>query len=152
MLDVFIRPIIDPPLDKVGRRFATAGISANMVTLTGFAVGMGALPAIAVQQYGLALVLIILNRISDGLDGAVARHSKVSDIGGYLDIVCDFIFYSGVVFGFALANPDNAVAAAFLIFSFVGTGSSFLTYAIMAEKRKITTEFRGKNLFTIWAA
>lgn len=145
MLDAFFRPIIDPPLDRIGRRLAAAGIEANTVTLVGFAIGMGALPAIAFEQYALALILIILNRISDGLDGAVARHSRISDIGGYLDIVCDFIFYSAVVFGFAFASSENALAAAFLIFSFVGTGSSFLSYAIMAEKRGITTEIHGKK-------
>ena len=145
MLDAFFRRIIDPPLDKVGRKLAGFGVSANRVTIGGFVIGMAALPAIAYERYDWALFFIVINRIGDGLDGAIARYSKISDIGGYLDIVCDFIFYSAVVFGFALASPDNAVAAAFLIFSFIGTGTSFLTYAIMAEKRKITTDFRGKK-------
>jgi phosphatidylglycerophosphate synthase len=78
----------------------------------------------------------------------VARRTRQSDLGGYLDIVCDFIFYSGFVYGFALADPANAPAAAFLIFGFMGTGASFLTFAVMAAKRGITTEMRGpKSLY-----
>src|SRR5215467_8064101 len=145
MLDAYMRPIIDPPLDRIGRRVAAAGLSANAVTLAGFAVGLLAIPCLAAQWYGLALVAILLNRLADGLDGAVARHTSLTDFGGYLDIVCDFIVYSGVVFGFALARAANALPAAFLILSFVGTGSSFLAYAILAAKRGLSNETRGRK-------
>jgi len=47
--------------------------------------------------------------------------------------------------GFAIGDPNNALAAAVLIASFVGTGSSFLAFAIMAEKRGISTDIRGKK-------
>ncbi len=90
--------------------------------------------------------MIFLNRLADGLDGALARRSKKTDRGGFLDITLDFIFYSSIPFAFALADPlTNALAAAFLIFSFIGTGCSFLAYAIMAEKRGITTDIRGQK-------
>ena len=89
----------------------------------------------------------MLNRVADGLDGAVARASKATDFGGYLDIVCDFVFYSAIPVAFAAAQPENALASAFLIFSFVGTASSFLAYAILAEKHNISTEIRGKKSF-----
>src|SRR3546814_2984813 len=80
---------------------------------------------------------------SSDLDGAVARHAGPSDLGGYLDIVLDFLFYSGVVFFFAVGRPDDALPAAFLIFSFVGTGASFLAFAALTAKRGITTAARG---------
>ena len=148
MFDAALRRVIDPPLDRIGRRIAALGVSANAVTLAGFAVGLSALPLLATERYGLALAAIVVNRLFDGLDGAVARHVGKTDFGGYLDIVCDFIFYAGVVFGFALARPgENALAAAFLVFSFVGTGSSFLAYAILAAKRGVTTEIRGSKTF-----
>jgi len=145
MLDAYMRPIIDPPLDRIGRRVAAAGLSANAVTLAGFGVGLLAIPCLAAQWYGPALAAILLNRLADGLDGAVARHTSLTDFGGYLDIVCDFIVYSGIPFGFALARAENALPAAFLILSFVGTGSSFLAYAILAAKRGLATEARGRK-------
>lgn len=145
MFDAVLRRLIDPPLNRLGRWLARGGITANQITLAGFAVGLLALPALAYQLYWLALLFILLNRLFDGLDGAVARAIGPSDLGGYLDIVCDFIFYAAIAFGFALAEPGNAVAAAFLVFSFIGTGSSFLAYAIIAAKRGITTERQGKK-------
>jgi len=148
MFDAALRKIIDPPLDRAGRWLAARGVSANAVTLAGFAVGLLALPLLAVEAYGWALAAILLNRLSDGLDGAVARHVRLTDFGGYLDIVCDFLFYAAVPVGFALARPEaNAVAAAVLVFSFVGTGASFLAYAVLAAKRGIGTELRGAKSF-----
>lgn len=145
MFDAALRRVIDPPLDAAGRRLARVGISANAVTVAGFVIGLAAVPALAAERYDIALALIIANRLADGLDGAVARVTGPSDLGGYLDIVLDFIFYSAVVFGVALGRPEEAVFAAFLIFSFIGTGASFLAYAIIAAKRGVTTEARGRK-------
>ena len=51
----------------------------------------------------------------------------------------------------ARGGPDpaaNAIAGAVLVFSFYVNGSSFLAYAIMAERRKLSTDARGaKSLF-----
>ena len=149
MLDPVLRPIIDPPLLRAGRVMARLGVTPNGVTVFGFIIGMAAVPALAFENYWLALCLILGNRLADGLDGAVARSRPEggSDYGGYLDIVLDFIFYAAVPFGFLLGDPARAVPAAFLMVSFAGTGSSFLTYAILAAKRGTTTELRGRKAF-----
>lgn len=146
MLDAFLRPLIDPPLNRAGSRLAERGVGADAITLVGFGLGVAAATAIATQRYGLGLGLLLANRLCDGLDGAVARRNGLTDLGGFLDIVLDFIVYSAIVFAFALADPAaNALAAAFLIFSFIGTGGSFLAFAIMAERRKITTAHQGRK-------
>jgi len=138
MLDRFAIAWLRKPLVGLARYLHTKGVAADSVTFCGFAVGMLAIPVIALHWYGAGLVLILLNRVADGVDGALARISTATDAGGFLDIVLDFIFYSSVIFAFALADPAaNGLAAAALIFSFVGTGSSFLAYAIMAERRKL---------------
>ncbi|HCD20376.1 MAG TPA: CDP-alcohol phosphatidyltransferase [Alphaproteobacteria bacterium] len=147
MLDSTLRPFVDRALGPPARLLVRLGVTANMVTWVGFAIGMGAAAAIAAGWFAAGIVMILVNRICDGLDGAVARASQPSDAGGFLDITLDFIFYSAVPFGLALADPGHALAAAFLIFSFVGTGSSFLAYAIIAQKRGISTEARGKKGF-----
>ncbi|MGP1393954.1 MAG: CDP-alcohol phosphatidyltransferase family protein [Inquilinaceae bacterium] len=150
MLDRTMRKLIDRPLHRAAGHLARAGIAANGVTVAGFAVGGGALLALAACQYPLALALILVNRLADGLDGALARRQGVTDLGGYLDIVFDFIFYSGMVFGFALGRPDMAIPAAFLMFSFVGTGTAFLAYAVIAAKRGLTTDMSGpKSLYYV---
>jgi phosphatidylglycerophosphate synthase len=146
MFDARIRPLIDPPLARLASVTHRVGWTADGVTLWGFVIGMLALPAIAIEAYGLGLILILLNRLADGLDGAIARITEKTDRGGFLDIALDFIFYSSIPFAFALADPfENALAAAFLIFSFIGTGCSFLAYAIMAERYGLSTDIRGQK-------
>ena len=95
-------------------------------------------------------LLILLNRLADGLDGAIARANRRTDLGGYMDIVFDFLFYGAVPLAFVLSRPSeaNAVAGAVLLFSFYANGAAFLTFAIMAEKRGIETSAQGlKSLF-----
>jgi phosphatidylglycerophosphate synthase len=146
VLDARLRRLIDPPLDRLSAPLAAHGLSANAVTVAGFVIGLGAVAAIAGRLYFLGLGLLLLNRLFDGLDGAVARRRGLTDLGGFLDIVLDFLIYAAVPFAFAVADPAaNALAAAFLIFSFVGTGSSFLAFAIMAAKRGIASDLRGRK-------
>jgi phosphatidylglycerophosphate synthase len=135
MLDGALRRALAPLLDRAAAPLQARGIHPNAVTLAGLAVGLAAIPLLAYGLWLPALAAILLSRVADGVDGALARRVGPSDLGGYLDIVCDFIFYSAVPFGFALAAPANAVPAALLIFAFVATGSSFLAYAVFAAKR-----------------
>ena len=126
MLDAKHRRVINPPLNRIGAQFAHWGIGADAVTIAGFGIDVAAWVALAVQAYAIALLLVLLNRLCNGLDGAVARHGGVTDRGGYLDIVLDFIFYARVPFFFAIGRPEAALPpAAFLIFSFMGMASSF---------------------------
>ena len=146
MLDARLRPWIDGPLTWAGRRLAAGGVTADGLTLAAFAVGLLAVPALAAGWSALALVLIAVNRLLDGLDGAVARATRPTDWGGYLDIVCDFVFYGAVPLGFALADPAaNALPAAALLLSFISTGTTFLAHAILAERHGVTTEAQGRK-------
>ena len=150
MLDAYLRPFLDPPLDWAAAALARRGVSANGVTGAGAALGLAACAAIVLESYGAALALILANRVSDGLDGALARRTAPTDLGGFIDTVADFLFYSAVPFAFALAEPDRGLAAAFLIFSFVGTGVSFLAFAAIAARRALTTERYGlKSLYYV---
>ena len=143
MIDAQLRTYIDPPLNNLAQVLHRTNLTANQVTVTGFLIGLTVIPLLALHHYIPALIVILLNRIADGLDGAIARDRGITDFGGYLDIVLDFIFYSAVIFGFCLAQPEQAVYGAFLTFSFIGTGSSFLALSIFAAKRKISTNLRG---------
>jgi phosphatidylglycerophosphate synthase len=147
MLDRAARRLIDPVLDRLAGVAYERRLTPDQITVAGFACGLASMAAIAFQSYELGLLLLLVNRLADGVDGALARRTGATDLGGYLDIVLDFIIYSGAVFAFALAQPDHATAAAFLIFSFMGTGSSFLAFAIFAAKRKLDGEAAGNKSF-----
>lgn len=140
MLDRILLTTTQQPQLRLAKQLIIWGWTANQVTLLGFLIGLTALPLLAFEQYYFALGAILLNRLLDGLDGTIARLTQISDRGGFLDIVLDFLFYSTIPLGFALANPsENALAAAVLIYSFVGTGSSFLAFAIFAAKRQLSS-------------
>jgi phosphatidylglycerophosphate synthase len=140
MLDPLMIKLVKHPLDVIAGRLAGYRITPDRITVAGFVAGLAAFGFIWANWMGAALFLILLNRIMDGLDGALARHTGKTDAGGFLDICLDFIFYSLVIVGFALADPEsNALAAALLIFSFVGTGTSFLAFAALAARRNITS-------------
>lgn len=134
MLDPVLRRWIDPPLDRAGAWLARGPFPANAYSLAGLVVGLATVPLIAAGRFDLALGAIVLNRLIDGLDGAVARHRGPTRFGGYLDIMCDMAFYAAVPLGFAAANPHHAFWAALLLASFVCTGTSFLGRALLAQQ------------------
>ena len=149
MIDAKLLPLQRRLLRPMALGLVTFGVRADQVTITGFLVGIVALPLLASEQYIWALVFILLNRLLDGIDGEVARLTITTDRGAFLDIALDFVFYALIPLGFALANvTENALAAAVLLAAFVGTGSSFLAFSLMAEKRKLHAQkFPNKGLY-----
>ena len=136
MLDRFATSLLRPGVTAAARLLVTAGLGANSITLLGFAIGVGAAVAIAQSAFLAGAALILLSRLCDALDGAVARLTQTTDAGGFLDIALDFLFYASIPLGFALQHPaDNALPAAVLLTAFMGTASSFLAYAAFAAKR-----------------
>ena len=149
MIDAKLLPLQRRLLRPIALGLVTFGVRADQVTITGFLLGIVALPLLASQQYTWALVFILLNRVLDGIDGEVARLTIATDRGAFLDIALDFVFYALIPLGFALADvTENALAAAVLLAAFVGTGSSFLAFSLMAQKRKLHAQkFPSKGLY-----
>ncbi len=149
MLDKHIVPRIKPSLATMAASLDRAGVKADSVTVIGFVIGLACLPAAAFGFTHLALFLLLMNRLADGLDGELARLHRPTDAGGYIDITLDFVFYAMFPLGFAFADPvNNALPAAVLIASFVGTGASFLAFATQAEKRDmVSPDFGYKSLY-----
>jgi len=149
VLDRYAMKLLKPVIDRAALEIKNRGYSADQVTFTGFGLGLFAALCIALGFYTFAIVPLLASRALDGLDGAVARAGVATDRGAFLDIGLDFIFYGAIPLAFGVANPDsNALAAATLLAAFVGTGSSFLAYAIIAEKRGLkSTEYPTKSFY-----
>ena len=140
MLDRPLIALLKPTLQRLAGGLVRAGIGADAVTLAGFALGLGAALAIALGAPLWGLLLIATSRLCDGLDGAVARLTHPTDRGAFLDITLDFLFYASVPLAFAVADPAaNALPAAVLLAAFIGTASSFLAFALMAERRGLSS-------------
>jgi phosphatidylglycerophosphate synthase len=134
MFDARLRRFIDPPLNRSAEWLASAGFSANTLTISGAMLGICAAVAITQEQFFLGLLLILVNRMLDGFDGAVARIKGLTEWGGYLDTLADFLFYVSVPVGFGLANPANLLSALLLVASFTLTAVSFLGFAAIVAK------------------
>ena len=149
MLDRHVLPLLKPPLDRIARGLARRGIGADALTFFGFGLGLAACATIALGHSALALLPLAASRLLDGLDGAVARATRPTDRGAFLDITLDFVFYALVPLAFAVADPlSNALPAALLLAAFVGTGSSFLAFAALAAKRGLANaQLPGKGLY-----
>jgi len=149
VLDRAASAALAPLLQALARALVRAGVGADGITLAGFAIGVAAAVAIALQHPLWGLGLIVASRLCDGLDGAVARLTAPTDRGAFLDITLDFLFYASIPLAFALADPAaNALAAAVLLAAFIGTGSSFLAFAVLAERRGLKSlAYPSKGLF-----
>ena len=149
MLDRRVLELSRDFLNALAARLAARGIRADQVSWFGFVAGLAAVPLIVLQQFPWAILPVLVNRLADGVDGALARQVGPTDRGAFLDIALDFLFYSSIPLAFAIAEPQaNALAAAVLIYAFVGTGSTFLAFAVIAAKRKLTSAaYPGKGFY-----
>ena len=149
MLDRAANAALMPLLQAGARWLVRAGVGADAVSMAGFAIGIAGGVAIALHHFSLGLALLLASRLADGLDGPVARLTKPTDRGAFLDITLDFLFYASVPLAFAIADPPaNALPAAVLLASFIGTGSSFLAFAVLAQKRGIDSRaYPNKGLY-----
>ncbi|MCJ8314437.1 MAG: CDP-alcohol phosphatidyltransferase family protein [Saccharospirillaceae bacterium] len=148
MLDKYLLPVTHVVLKPLVNLCVKYKIRANQITVIGFVIGILSVGFIVNQFYLMGLICIVVNRIFDGLDGEVARKTKPTQAGAFLDIVLDFIFYQAVVFAFAFSNPQFTFWAVCLMFSFVGTGTSFLAFSIFAQKNNIKKQnYPNKSIY-----
>jgi phosphatidylglycerophosphate synthase len=149
MLDRVAQAALKPVFEACARALVRSGVTADAITVAGFVIGLAAATAIALQAYVIGLALLLGSRLADGLDGPVARLTAPTDRGAFLDITLDFLFYAAVPLAFAIADPArNALPAAVLLAAFIGTGSSFLAFAILAERRGLASaQYPAKGFF-----
>jgi len=128
MFDRQIQKYTQKPLQYIAKLFLKF-ISPNHMTLIGFSFGVLMCLSIIIDQYLIAIIFLFLNRLADGLDGTMARLQTPTPLGGYLDIVLDFLIYSGFVLSFGITEQNNTLTSMILLFCYIGTGSTFLAKA-----------------------
>jgi hypothetical protein len=82
------------------------------------------MPAIALRAYLPGLALVLLSRPISGLAAAAARQSGTAALSSVLDS----IFFAGLPFAFALADPSRALASVFLMFALAAHSASFFAF------------------------
>lgn len=136
--------MIDTQMRRLKDRMATPlayplrHISPMTMTMLALAAGLLASYAAYRSQYLWAFGLWYLNRALDGLDGLIARlHDKQSDIGGYVDIMTDYVIYATLPIGLVAGSPSNEryLALAFMLAAFYVNSASWMYLAAILEKR-----------------
>jgi phosphatidylglycerophosphate synthase len=125
VFDSSLRTTIDPYLNKLADQLGKIGVKPNHISVYGFVVGIVGCIAIGMASYMFGLFLILLNRLCDGVDGAVARYNqeqgeKPNAYGAYLDTVLEMLLFGAFVFLFVLGQPHHATGGVFILFSFLG--------------------------------
>ena len=149
MLDRLALKLVKTAVDALAGRLSRLGMTADQATLLGFGAGMLAAVMIASGHVMAAILPLLANRALDGVDGALARLSRTTERGAFLDISLDFVFYAAIPLAFAVQDPAaNALAGAALLAAFTVTGTSFLAFAVMAEKRQLkSTAYPSKSFY-----
>ncbi len=135
MLDTAARRLTGPPLDRAAKNIAAAGVSPTAITAAGWVAGVGACVAVTRGAWTVALVLWLMNRVLDGLDGAVARQVGPTDLGGFLDILADFSIYSGFILAVAIEVPEARLACVALLVAYYMSGTAFLALSSILERQ-----------------
>ena len=139
MKDALLRQQKDRLLRPLVERFL-AHVSPDQLSVIAVIPGIFAAVAVVYGFVQVGLVLWLLNRVLDGIDGLAARvHGKTSDWGGYLDLLLDFVVYLLVPISFVWAMPtiQNLWAFVFLLISLqVNTLSWTLLSAILEKRRQ----------------
>lgn len=126
MLDTRVRPKIQPFFTSVGKPLLSVGLSANTITLISFITGVASGACVVFNQLMLACVLLWLSGACDILDGTVARLSKPSKVGAFLDLLSDRVVECAVILGFTSTYPQYYLAYIIFLISVIVHFSIFL--------------------------
>ena len=148
MIDKELNKYTSSHLNRIANTLYERGVEPNWVTLLGLALAFLCFVALSYGLFYLGLILILINRFLDGLDGSLARLGTPRKFGAFFDITSDFAFYALIPLGFAVHSPhENALPTAFLLAAFYVNGSSFLAEAIIIEKYNIKIDQADKGFF-----
>lgn len=152
MFDIQLRFLKDAIFEPICR-YVPSFITPTHITAAAFVAGLLSCYFASIASTPMSLILWMLNRALDCLDGAVARHrGTASDLGGFLDLLGDFIVYSLIPIGIAAGWNDTAgawKAVAVLEASFHINNFVLFYVAAVAEKRVLKGGAKAKELTSV---
>lgn len=136
MIDSLIRPHVTSIMDSIAPKLAQS-LSANTITTIRLVIGLTGCFLVALQLYPAGLGLLIISLFLDGMDGAVARVTQVSDFGAWYDMITTVILFAAFPFFFMLSSSsgEHATAAGMFLFSLLLMGMANLSYDYFAMKK-----------------
>ncbi len=135
MFDDVLRAFKDRALAPLAALLA-GRLTPNAISVLACLAGVACAAAAWRGRPVLSVLLWLLNRTLDGLDGAVARQAGAeSDLGAYLDILLDFVVYALVPIGIGLARPGGVpLALVVLLATFYVNAASWMFLSALLER------------------
>ena len=149
MFDIQLRPLKDRLFDPCCH-YIPQSITPLHITFSAFSAGLAACYSASRHQVLLSISFWLLNRALDCIDGTLARHRKAaSDLGGFVDLLGDFVTYSFLPISLAMGNPDAWDAVALLEASFHLNNFVLFYGAAIAEKKAVASGEKSKELTSL---
>lgn len=141
MLDPVLRRLLDRPLRRTAGWLDVSWVSPDRITAAGLVLGVASAVAAGLQAWMVALVLWLVSRAADGLDGPLARRRRArhpvhpsSEAGGFFDITADFVCYGAGVLGVALGVGQPLWPFLLVLLAYYVNGTALLAFSSVAER------------------
>ena len=131
MLDSYARPAVAPLIQKGADSLSAFGLNATQVTMIGFLIGICGLFAVGLGAYLFGLLLLLISRYLDGVDGVIARNTQITPFGRYMDHGARWIIYAGFILFFSMSLGEQTVASSFVLFTY----AAMLATALPSDER-----------------
>lgn len=140
MLDRMSRAVLERPLGRLVRVLDRPAVTPDRLTVLGLVLGLGGAALAAVALWWAALLLWLVSRLADGLDGPLARRRRSrgaaasGEAGGFLDITADFAVYGAFVVGVAIGWGGSLLPFLAVLLAYYLNGAAFLAFSSIAER------------------
>ncbi len=140
MLDPVARRWTAEPLERLAAWLDRPAVTPDRVSVAGVVLGLCGAGLAALSLWPAALVLWLLSRVADGLDGTLARRRRLrtgapdTGAGGFLDIVGDFLVYGAFVVGVAVGTGGSLLPFLAVLLAYYVNGAAFLAFSSIAER------------------
>ena len=152
MFDIQLRSLKDRVFDPCCR-IVPPSITPLQVTAAAFICGLISCYSASHNLKVSSLAFWCLNRMLDCLDGALARHrKKASDLGGFLDLLGDFVVYSLLPIAIAAGQTGSSrlwAAVAVLEATFHVNNFILFYVAAVSEKNQRMKGAKTQELTTV---
>jgi phosphatidylglycerophosphate synthase len=143
VLDGVARRLLEPGLDRLAAAVDRPWVTPDRITAAGLVLGLGSAGAAALQWWPPAVVLWLVSRAADGLDGPLARRRRAhtegdAGAGGFFDIIADFAVYGSGVVGVAVGTAGTGHGPwwpfLLVLLAYYLNGAAFLAFSSIAER------------------
>lgn len=139
MLDAPLRRALERPLERVAAAIDVRAVTPDRLTGAGLVLGLASAVAAGFGWWVTSVLLWLVSRAADGLDGPLARRRRSRGVGdagagGFFDITADFTVYGATTVGVAIGSGGPLWPFLLVLLAYYVNGAAFLAFSSIAER------------------